>query len=405
MNKKRDLIVFLFSNIASKFFLGLSGILLARFLTKEDFGLFRTITTFVGLIGIFVNFGLSDFLLLEASKNKITELKRKTVENYLLLYTIFFPISLVSYFCIYSKGLFVMFIFYLKLLLDWFSNTIMRIFQARNEFKIISFLIFVNAILLFLPVVYLYISKSGLEKYVIALLFASFISCFIYIFIYSQKESIKNLISLPRMDKKILMSSFPFFVSGLMAYVYMQSDILMLSFMKGTVEVGRYAVATTLIFAAYLLPTVLYNSFLPKLAAVFGERKELNYFYNQFLILTLVLTLPPAVLLFVFSEEILKFIYTYKYVDSKYILKILAIVFLFHSLCFVFGAVITASGNQSLRSKTQILAAITNILLNVIFIPLYGAEGAAFTTAMTEVIIFSLYWYFSRKLTYEEIYK
>jgi len=394
MNRKGNLLIYMFSNFISKFILGLSGILLARFLTKEDFGLLKTITAFVGLIGIFVNFGLNDFLLFEASKNKISGFERKIVGNYLLLYTILFPISLVSYFCIYSKGLFIMVIFYLKLLLDWVSDTIIR-----------ALLIFVNAILLFLPVVYLYISKGGLEKYITSLLFVSFISCIIYIFVYNQynqKEGIKNLISLPRMDKKILMSSFPFFVSGLMAYVYMQSDILMLSFMKGTVEVGRYAVATTLIFAAYLLPTVLYNYFLPKLAAAFGERKKLNYFYSQFIILTLVLTLPLAVLLFVFSEEILRFVYTYKYVDSRYILKILAIVFFFHSLCFVFGAVITASGNQSLRSKIQILAAITNVLLNIIFIPLYGAEGAAFTTAMTEVIIFSLYWYFSRKLTYKE---
>ena len=80
--------VYIFSNLVSKFILGLSGILLARFLTKEDFGLLKTITAFVGLIGIFVNFGLSDFLLLEASKNKIAELKRKTVGNYLLLYAI-----------------------------------------------------------------------------------------------------------------------------------------------------------------------------------------------------------------------------------------------------------------------------------------------------------------------------
>lgn len=399
--KKKDLLVYIFSNLASKFILGLSGILLARFLTKEDFGLLKTITAFVGLIGIFVNFGLSDFLLLEASKNKIAELKRKTVGNYLLLYAIFSPISLISYLSVYSKGLFIMFLFYLKLFLDWFSDVIRRIFQAKNEFKIVSFLIIVSSVLLFLPVVYLYISKNGLEEYVITLLFVSFVSCIIYIFVYKQKESIKNLTPLLKMDKKMLMSSFPFFMSGLMVYIYMQSDILMLSFMKGAVEVSRYAVGTTLIFAAYLLPTVLYNYFLPKLTVAF-EKKKIDYFYSQFMILTLVLTLPLTILLFVFSEEILKFIYTYKYVDSKYILKILAIVFFFHSFCFVFGAVITASGNQSLRSKIQVLAAITNILLNVIFIPLYGAEGAAFTTVVTEVIIFMLYRNFSRKLIYKE---
>jgi O-antigen/teichoic acid export membrane protein len=175
--------------------------------------------------------------------------------------------------------------------------------------------------------------------------------------------------------------------------------------MKGSVEVSRYAVATTLIFYAYLLPTVLYNYFLPKLATVFKKKRKVSYLHRQFMALTILLTLPFVVFLFTFSKEILGFIYTCKYVDSQYILKILAVVFFFHSLCFVFGAVITASGNQSLRSKIQILAATANILLNIIFIPLYGAEGAAFTTAMTEVIIFYLYWYFSRKLTYKGIYK
>jgi O-antigen/teichoic acid export membrane protein len=185
-----------------------------------------------------------------------------------------------------------------------------------------------------------------------------------------------------------------------MAYIYMQSDILMLSFMAGPVEVSRYAVVTVLIFAAYLIPTSIYNYYLPKIAEAYGHnrRDTLSKVYNQFKILTMGIMFLISIFLFIFSENILNVIYGIKYLDSSNILRILSVVLFFHSFCFLYGAIITASGNQKLRSKLQILAAFLNIILNIYFIPLYGAEGAAITTAMTEVIIFICYAYFSRNL-------
>jgi len=399
---KKELFFYLISNFLSKFIIGISGILLARFLTKEEFGLFKTISVFVSFIGIFINFGLNDYLLFEISRKRSLKLPKKIIGSYLIMYILFFPLSIIFYFFLYSKALFLMIIFYFKLIVDWLIDLITKIFQSKNRFGIISILILLNSIFMFLPVLYIYIANGNLKSYVISLLMVSFLSLIIYIITYGYLENIWNLIPAFNIDKNVLKGSHPFFMSGLMAFIYMQSDILMLSFMTRLVEVSRYSVVTTLIFAAYLLPVVLYNYFLPKLAGSFKEKKEFIQTYNQFKKIIILLCLPVAIILFTFSYEILHLIFTSKYVDSNYILKTLAVVFFFHSICFVFGAVITASGNQKLRSKIQIFAAVTNILLNIIFIPLYGAEGAAFTTALTEVIIFLLYWYFSKEYIHGE---
>jgi O-antigen/teichoic acid export membrane protein len=393
-----DIYIYILSNVFSKVITGVAGILLARFLTKDDFGLLKTIMVFLGLIGLLINFGLNDFLLLEVSRKECDKIKRKVVGTFFSLYLIYLPVSLGLYLLIYSKSILILLLFYLKLCCNWFIDTITRIFQAKNRFQSLSVLLIINAFLLFMPVVFLYYFKGNLLLYVIVLLVFTLLSFLTYIYKYNKIESIKKLLFYPVLDKKILKASFPFFVSGLMSYVYMQSDLLMLSFMKGTIEVGRYAVVTTLIFSAYLLPTVFYNYFLPKLTKAFRDEKGISVLYKKFTTFIFVLVLPISAALFIFSEKVLKLLYAYKYLDSQYILKILSVVLFFHSLCFVYGAMLTASGNQGLRSKIQILAAITNILLNMVFIPAYGAEGAAFTTAMTEVIIFSLYWFFSRKL-------
>jgi len=388
------------SNIFSKCLLGLSGILLARVLTKTDFGFLKTTITFTGLCGIFVNFGLNDFFLFEFSKEKNDKLLRKTLQNYLALYLIFFPLALVFYVFLYSKGVIFFFAFYIKSFFDWVVDIIKRYFQSYNLFNIVSLLTIISTLLISFPAIYIYIVKQSLNLYIFLLIISSFLLFLISLYIYFSISKNLNILSLPKLDLKILKKSYPFFLSSLMSYIYMQSDILMLSFMKGTMEVSRYAVVSTLIFYAYLFPSLIYNYFLPMLVDFFS-RKQKKYILStvkKFIFLIFLFILPIVLTLFIFSTDILKILYKYKYIDSSNILKLLSIVFFFHSFCFVFGAILTASGNQILRSKLQFFAAILNIILNILFIPKYGAEGAASATAITEIFIFLFYFYTSIKI-------
>ncbi|MBA2862303.1 flippase [Methanococcus maripaludis] len=400
----KNLIFYMVSNIGSKFLIGLTGILLARYLTKYDFGNYTTVTTFLGLVFIFLSPGFIEYGLFEFSKNnnKIEKLTGELIYLFLALCIIGFVVTIIIYPYLYPYITYsLVILIFLKLFLDWFMNLITTILQSKNLFNNVSLLQILRSLTLVLPLILLYHYGYGLNVFLINVI----VLALIMVVLITLKEVIGKNINLKNVKKgfsfnrSVIPSSKYFFISALMSYIYMQSDILMLSVMTTPLEVGRYAVVTTIITGAYLIPASLYNYYLPKMTQNFCERdfKKLLKIKFQFRNMILILMTSISLLLFGFPKTVLKMIYGLKYIDSYIILMILSGVLFLHSICYLTGAILTASGSQKLRSNIQIFVAVLNILLNIFAIPKYGAEGAAITTFITEILLYGLYYYFSKK--------
>jgi len=394
----KNLYIYMLSKVFSSVIIAVTGIFIARYFSKEDFGLLKTVITFLGFVSIFISFGLNDYFLIKFSKQKNNfKLISKVLGTFSILYFLFFPVSLILYNFFYDKGLIFLIILYIGILIGNISSIINIIFQVFDKFKLLSLLTFLNAIS-YLVLVYFFISfiRGDLKDYFYILLFISFLNLFINLYFFSKISKLKYLIFRPTFNINILRYSFPFFISGLTSFIYMQSDILLLSILKNTEEVARYSIPVTFINASYLIPTILYNYFIPKLSMSFNS-KNFKFHYKNFLKFNTFFSIPLFIILFFFGEHLLVFLFTEKYIDSLPILQMLSIVFLFHSFCFIFGGILTASNNQKIRTYIQSTGAILNIILNLLFIPYFGAEGAAMTTMLTEIIIFIGYLYFGRK--------
>jgi len=386
------------SKIFASFITAITGILIARYFSKEDFGLLKTITTFVGLISIFITFGLNDYFLIKFSKQKNNfRLLTKILGNFAVLYIFFFPVSIFVYNLLYQEGLFFLVLLYIGIFTGNISNLINIVFQSFNKFNILSLVTFINAsVYLIIVLIFIYIIKGNLGNYIYILLLASFFNLLVNIYFYSHVNKINSIKFTPTFNINILKISFPFFMSGIMSFIYMQSDILLLSILQNSKEVARYTVPLTFITVLYLIPTILYNYFIPKLSSSFGS-KIFKAYYQNFLKLNILFSIPLFVILFFGGKYLLLFLFTEKYLDSYNILQMLSVVFLFHSFCFIFGGILTASNNQKIRTYIQSTGAILNFILNLTFIPIFGAEGAAMTTILTEIVIFTGYIYFGKK--------
>ncbi|MBA2840763.1 O-antigen/teichoic acid export membrane protein [Methanococcus maripaludis] len=282
---------------------------------------------------------------------------------------------------------------FIKLFLDWFINLISAILQSKNLFNNVSLLQILRSLTLVLPLILLYYFDYGLNEFLVyVILLASVVAVLITLKeVVGKNINLKNVKNGFSFNKSVIPSSKYFFISSLMVYIYMQSDLLMISIMVDPVEVARYAVVLTLISGAYLIPSSLYTYYLPKMTQSFQNTLEFKKIIFQFRTLIVFTMFPLSLILFLFPKNILNIIYGTNYMDSGYILQILSIVLFFHSICFVNAGMLTASGNQKIRSNIQFLAAILNCILNLYAIPKYGAEGAAITTLITEILIVYLY--------------
>jgi O-antigen/teichoic acid export membrane protein len=61
-----------------------------------------------------------------------------------------------------------------------------------------------------------------------------------------------------------------------------------------------------------------------------------------------------------------------------------------HHLNYACGDVLYAEGKQGLRAAALALTVVLNIVLNFLIIPAYGSVGAAVSTLVSEIVLFSL---------------
>lgn len=101
----------------------------------------------------------------------------------------------------------------------------------------------------------------------------------------------------------------------------------------------------------------------------------------------------------VYGREILDVFYT-REMDAAYVysFKFLMIAGVPLSLIYIYSTLLTANGNLGLLNKVAIGGFLINLVLNVVFIPYYGAIGAALTTLFTQWVVFILQYLSARRI-------
>ena len=180
-----------------------------------------------------------------------------------------------------------------------------------------------------------------------------------------------------------LASTLPLAFTAGMQIINRQTDILMLGAFAPTETVGIYRVAvqgaTLVAFGLQAVNMVV----APHFARLYrqGDLKGLQRLVTQSARGIVMLTLPVATVFIVFGEPILRLVFGNEYTPAATPLAILAIgqfaSAFFGSVAFL----LNMTGHETDTARGVALAAITNIVLNLVLIPTLGANGAAIGTA------------------------
>ena len=109
-----------------------------------------------------------------------------------------------------------------------------------------------------------------------------------------------------------------------------------------------------------------------------NELEELNRFYVNFTTGYLLLAIPALFGISVLSRPILEFLATEQIAEQGWVLvPLLAISFLFHGFENVLSYVLKATKETKHMAISTSVALVTNLIFNVLLIPLIGLAGAA----------------------------
>jgi O-antigen/teichoic acid export membrane protein len=195
--------------------------------------------------------------------------------------------------------------------------------------------------------------------------------------------------------RTIAAGGIPFFLWGLLLFVYGSIDILMLESMTSSDVVGWYNLAYRWVGIPVVLPFLLATVVLPALSSLaIANEAEFRRLVNRAIQIALFAAIPMATgVAFVAGDIIRLFHYPAGYEHSVVLMQILAFHIPVVALDMVLVMALTATDRQKAWLIVGVIAVVVNPSLNLIAIPMTsrafgnGAIGASIVTVLTELVV------------------
>lgn len=186
---------------------------------------------------------------------------------------------------------------------------------------------------------------------------------------------------------KMIRYSAPLVPNNLSWVIISLSDRLMLTQMMGADANGIYAVANKFPNIVYTCYGFFSTAWKESAARILKEENKSQYynsiykdvkFFLKAIVLGLIAIMPLAFPLLV-NES---------YNDAYKYIPILIISIYYTNMSNFYGGIFTAYKNTKIMGSTTAVAAVINIVINIIFIPKFGIYAATFSTLISNMVVY-----------------
>lgn len=376
-----------------------------RLFTPTLIGEFEYVNTIVVYFVILTYLGIPTYGVREISKYKSSKVKLSII--FWELVSILLVMNLITYilyfiFLFYFeknsdlKQLFYIFglnIFFTTIGFEWFYQGIedQKIITKRTVFTRI-----ISIILIFLFIK----TKDDFIKYVwiynLAIVGGNLFNIF-----YLKKYITFNKIILKKLSPlKHLKSILVIFSSSIAMIIYGQMDILMLGKLSQMENVGLYTTAIKFVRMLTSIIPLFGTTLLPRATSLYFDNKIDDYkiILEKTLKFLLMYSVLGFTLLVTMSNLIIQIFAGKNYIESVWTLKLLSIIVVLSGLSYFLGIIILYSQKkEKIFLFSLISAAILNLILNYVLIPLYNQNGAVIATIFAEILVIISVLLFSKK--------
>lgn len=377
--------------VLGKFFSLLLYIYIANKLGVTSFGELSFATAYISFYNIFADFGLTMLGIREITrdKSKTNIFGTNILLIQILIVLVLFLILSISliFIPIDLKLKIITIIFGLRMIPLAFDMS--YIFQAHEKMEYVFTSKVISQLIYLLLGLFLISISNDIISMPISLLVGSTIGTIIsYIFL---KNKLQLLIQFHLLDKLIvknfLYTSIPLFSASILAGVYSNLDAIMIQFMENSDQVGYYSSGYKIVNALTLFIVFIANAYFPLISNNFKSNIESFHEHSINFAKSMGITsIPLAVILFLYSKDIMLFIYRkQEFVNGVDALKILTSLIILFSFNTLISNIIISADNQKYNFYSVVVAVVTNLILNFLLIPKYGIIGASYSIVIAEI--------------------
>ncbi len=258
--------------------------------------------------------------------------------------------------------------FYAKLKSKYTSITMLLAYALTSAYKI-----------------FLLINKKNVYWFALSQAIDYFIIAVILLVIYKRIGGQPLRFSFARI-KPLLSRSWPYILSSMLLVVFMQTDKLMLKHMVNDQATGYYAAACTCAGMTIFVFNAIVDSFQPIILE--AKKVDENIFeknMSQLYAIVIYLAVLQGIGITVLADIVVRILYGVEYLEAVNPLRIMSWSNVFYYLASVRNVWILAEDKQKYLWIINLSGAITNILINILLIPICGAMGAAVASLITQI--------------------
>ena len=359
-------------------------IMIVKYVSKSDYGLFVYSLSVVGMLMPFSGFGLNHSLVFFGTK---TENKQGLFTKFAKVgsrFNLIVAISVAGYVLLSSLylggsnpflGYIVFYIItqYFHMLLNSFYRvTENNVAFARNS--VIKSVLCLTLLFIFLPLL-------GVHGLIISYLLSPAVSVFRSIqFIFLTNKQVD-------LSRRHVKYGLGVGVAAIASQLILLSDnIIIGNLIEDSAQIATYKIATILPLGFFIIPNIFLTTDFVAISKMRDDKNAVLKYYLDYLKTFVIITVGLIVITYILAPKIILYLFGHEFADSIAILRILLIgtfsVFLFRN---PLGFILNAIGQARVNVKVSYLTVLVNIPLSILLTQKYGIMGAAIGS------VFSLY--------------
>ncbi|MCD6472394.1 flippase [Candidatus Aerophobetes bacterium] len=390
----------------SSLFLFVLLIIAGRHLGSVDYGIFTFALAFVFIFEIFTDFGLRGLSQRTVARDK--SLSVKYFGNLLIwklvLSVIIFVILVLTINALKSspKTRFAVYILGFATILRSFKWACRNFFRAFERFDLDSLTMCIERLALLVVGGVVLLRGGGL---------ISFASTFVIVRVFDLILTFailnwKVVKIVPQFDfnflKKLQIEALPFGFFSIIIVLYSYVDTVMLSFICTDADVGWYNAAYKIYEGLTVFPSIICGVLYPRLSQLFISNKKahsvLSLRASKYLF---IISFPILICGIILSNNIINILFGKEFQNSVIALQILLLGIVFVFQIWLFQTLFNSIDKQKSVMYIGLTGLIINIILNLLLIPRYSFKGAATTTVLSELVVFTIYYFYLYKSYYK----
>lgn len=362
-----------------------------RYLGKEGFGDYATVLAFLAFFSAISDLGLYQFSTREISrKGADVEKIMANVFSLRLVSSlgVLFLSSVLAFFLPYSYEVRIgLVVVSASLVFSSGYQVLNGIFQKNLSMDRVVLSELVGKVLQ-LGVVVLAVWRDAGFFWIISSLFFNMLFSFCAVYFWSRKYLKLRLGFDFDYWKQFLRESYSIGVMAVIVFFYFKLDTLLISYLRGSSDVGIYNLAYKVLENITFFPAMIIGLVFPIMAQnIFADREKFRDVSNKTLKVFALLTVPLVVGVVFLADGVVGIIGGTDFSQSAMVLRIL--VFALAAIFFgnFFNAALIAANLQKTLMLILLFAAIFNLGMNLVFIPLFSYLAAATISVATEVFV------------------